>query len=123
MKAGMVFQMADDILDYMAEEGELGKTICKDLEEGKITLPLLHLLREAEEGEASEIKEIIKDSLSEESLTRIMVLLKKYRSIEASFDVAKSLIDEAKAKLSVFPDTPHREALLAVADYSLYRGK
>src|SRR5208282_3610802 len=25
MKTGIVFQMADDILDYMADEGELGK--------------------------------------------------------------------------------------------------
>ena len=40
MKIGIVFQMADDILDYMADEHALGKKLCKDLEEGKITLPL-----------------------------------------------------------------------------------
>jgi len=123
MKAGMVFQMADDILDYMAEEGELGKTLCKDLEEGKITLPLLYLLKEAAEEEAHEIKKIIKSGFSEENLTRVMVLLRKYRSIEASFAAAKSLVDEAKGKLSIFSDGPHKDALLAVADYSLYRGK
>ncbi len=123
MKAGMVFQMADDILDYMAEEGELGKTLCKDLEEGKITLPLLYLLKEAEDEEVYEIKKMIKDGFSEENLTRVMVLLRKYRSIEASFTAAKSLVDEAKGKLSVFPESPHKDALLAVVDYSLYRGK
>ncbi|HWR57437.1 MAG TPA: polyprenyl synthetase family protein, partial [Thermodesulfovibrionales bacterium] len=44
MKTGIVFQMADDILDYMANEKGLGKKLGKDLHEGKITLPLIHLL-------------------------------------------------------------------------------
>jgi len=123
MKTGIVFQMADDILDYMADEGELGKKLCKDLEEGKITLPLLYLLKAAEEDEAKEIKNILKDGFSGNGLARILVLLKKYMSIEASFKKAQSLIDDAKAELSVFPDSRAKEALLAIADYSLHRGK
>jgi octaprenyl-diphosphate synthase len=47
LKAGIAFQMADDILDYMADEGELGKRLGKDLREGKITLPLIYLLKTA----------------------------------------------------------------------------
>ena len=35
LKAGTAFQMADDILDYMAEESELGKKLSKDIGEGK----------------------------------------------------------------------------------------
>lgn len=123
MKTGIVFQMADDILDYMADEGELGKKIGKDLEEGKITLPLLHLLKVAEKDEVVEIKKIIEDGFSEKGLARILVLVKKYRSIEASFIKAQSLIDEAKKVLSVFPDSQAKEALFAIADYSLRREK
>jgi octaprenyl-diphosphate synthase len=44
MNVGIAFQMMDDILDYGADEGELGKKLGKDLEEGKITLPLICLL-------------------------------------------------------------------------------
>jgi octaprenyl-diphosphate synthase len=80
MKTGIVFQMADDILDYMADENALGKNLCKDLEEGKITLPLLNLLTVAGEDERSEIKQIIRN-FSDKGITRIMVLLKKHRSI------------------------------------------
>jgi octaprenyl-diphosphate synthase len=123
MKTGIVFQMADDILDYMAEEGELGKKLCKDLEEGKITLPLLYLLRSADGEEISEIKKIIKDNFTGEGADRIMALLKKYRSIDESLKKARSLVEEAKAELSVFADGPAKEALLAIADYSLYREK
>jgi octaprenyl-diphosphate synthase len=123
MKTGIVFQMADDILDYMADEGELGKKIGKDLEEGKITLPLLHLLKVAEKDEVVGIKKIIEDGFSEEGLARILALVKRYRSIEASFKKAQSLIDEAKEVLCVFPDSQAKEALLSIADYSLRREK
>jgi len=46
---GIAFQMLDDILDYVANESELGKKLGKDLMEGKITLPLIELLRKANE--------------------------------------------------------------------------
>ena len=123
MKTGIVFQMADDILDYMAEEGDLGKKICKDLEEGKITLPLLSLLRTAAGEEAAEVRKMITDSLPGEGAERVLALLKKHRSIESSFEKARSLVEAAKAELAPFPDSPAKEALLAIADYSLSREK
>jgi octaprenyl-diphosphate synthase len=123
MKTGIVFQMADDILDYMAVEGDLGKKICKDLEEGKITLPMLHLLKSADREELSEIKRIIKNDLSDQGLKRILTLFKKYDAIGSSFEKARCLIEQAKAELAIFPDSPARESLLTIADYSLRRGK
>ncbi|MBI5849340.1 MAG: polyprenyl synthetase family protein [Nitrospirae bacterium] len=122
MKIGMVFQMADDILDYMAEEKDLGKKLCKDLEEGKITLPLLLLLSAAEEKDKVEIKKIIKD-FSAAGLEKITSLLKQYRSIEASLSKAQTLVDEARKELSLFSDCRAKESLLAIADYSLHREK
>ncbi len=123
MKTGIVFQMADDILDYTADENDLGKKLCKDLEEGKITLPILYILTKADEDETLEIKNIIKEEFSEKGTSRIMDLLKKYDSIEMSFHKARMLIDEAMAELSIFPDSPAKEALLTIADYSLQREK
>jgi len=123
MKTGIVFQMADDILDYMANEGELGKKLGKDLEEGKVTLPLLHLLQAAEEHEVNEIKEIIKEDFSEKGIARILLLLKKYRSIEASFEKASALVTDAQERLSLFPDSAAKQALLAIAAFSLQREK
>ena len=122
MKTGIVFQMADDILDYMADENALGKKLCKDLEEGKITLPLLYLLTTAGENEQNEIKQIIRN-FSEEGLSRIMLLLKEHRSIELSLKKAQSLINEAIAELAVFPESRAKDALLAIAAYSLHREK
>lgn len=123
MKAGIAFQMADDILDYMAEESELGKRLGKDLGEGKITLSLIHLLKTATRSEKEEIKDIIKNGFSKERLSRILTLFRKYRAIEESFKKAKDLVDEAKAELLIFPSSPERDALLDIADYALSREK
>ena len=123
MKTGVVFQMADDILDYMAEEDQLGKKLCKDLEEGKITLPLIHLFQVASDDLRNEIKEILAGDLADSGLKRILELLKIHRSIEASFEKASALIAEAKERLMVFPESQARAALFRIADHSLHRGK
>lgn len=123
MKTGLAFQMADDILDYMADESELGKRLGKDLKEGKITLPLIYLLKTASDKEKEEVKAIIKDGFKKSGLKRILKLFKQYNSIELSLRRAHDLISEAKNDLAVFPDSPARSALFTIADYTLQRGK
>ena len=121
-KAGTAFQMADDILDYMAEESELGKKLGKDIGEGKITLPVIYLFKNASADEKEEIKRII-EKPSEEGLRRILALFRQYSVLEESLKRAQALVDEAKDELSIFPDSPDRDAMLSLADYAISRGK
>lgn len=123
MKTGIAFQMVDDILDYMANENELGKELGKDLKEGKITLPLIYLLKEADYDEKKEIKKIIKDGFSKNGLKKILKLFDKYSCIEKSFETAKRIIDDAKKELQVFPNSYAKDALFAIAEYTLKREK
>lgn len=123
LKAGVAFQMADDILDYMAREGEFGKRLGKDLDEGKITLPLIFLLRAVTASEKEELRSIIAGPLTTESLARMVQLLERYRSIEEAFDYAKALVHEAKAVLDAFDPCPAREHMYELADYALSRDK
>jgi len=119
---GVAFQMIDDILDYVADQSELGKKFGKDLMEGKITLPLIELLKKAKEKE--EIVNIIKsDRLSEESLSKILQYLKKYNCIESSIEIAKDYIEKAKSSLYLFNDSPYKQTLFKIADYILLRNK
>lgn len=119
---GVAFQMVDDILDYVADETELGKRLGKDLMEGKITLPVIELLKKSEERE--EIISIIRsDNFSEKSLRRILQYLEKYKCIESSMEIAKNYVERAKRALEVFPDSIYRQTLFRVADYILLRNK
>lgn len=122
MKTGISFQLADDILDYVADQKNLGKKLGKDLAEGKITMPLIYLLKKASGAEQDEIRAIIKTRTdSEEGLRRITDLFAGYNAIEKSLEMAKDLIEEAKTELSGFPESPGKEALLTMAEYAMQR--
>lgn len=122
MKTGIAFQLADDILDYVADQKSLGKKLGKDLAEGKITMPLIYLLGNATGGEKDEIRDIIKTGAeSEAGHRRIMALFANHDAIAQSLAVARDLIEEAKAELKCFPDSPAKEALLAMAEYAMQR--
>lgn len=133
MKTGIAFQLVDDILDYIANEGDLGKKLGKDLEEGKITMPLIHLLRVASEEEKSEVRTLIKDTLASpgiegvsgsngtDRLGRLTNLFSKYNAIEASLKAARALIEEAKTELALFPPSKEKDSILAMADYAMQR--
>lgn len=124
LKLGMAFQITDDILDYMAEENSLGKSLGKDIGEGKITLPLIYLLKKTSEAETGKVKDIIQsDQVSADDLAYVLTLLKRYRSIELSYEKAGAIIEEAKAELETFEDTFDKEALISLSDYALQRDK
>jgi octaprenyl-diphosphate synthase len=120
--AGMAFQITDDVLDYMAKGEEFGKSIGKDLEEGKITLPLIFTIKQSTEEEKNNIKEILTRRKSSQKAAReILRLIKKYNGIDASLQSAAGYINEAKSQLSIYEDCPEKDHLNAVAEYILSR--
>ncbi len=133
LKTGIAFQLADDILDYVARQKDLGKKLGKDLEEGKITMPMIHLLKVASASERNEIIGIIEETTGngndipaengKDNLQRITDLFSRYRAIDESFEIARGLVTEAKSGLDIFPDSEHKQAILAMADYTLQRKK
>ncbi len=121
-KLGLAFQITDDTLDYAADQRQLGKVLGKDLDEGKVTLPLIYLIREADPEEKGHIRSILHaDTVSENDLTYTLGLMEKYGAVNEALNLAQSLSNESKAALAVFPDSMPRQALMALADYVVQR--
>lgn len=121
LKAGMAFQMSDDILDYTSDEKEFGKNLGKDIEEGKITLPLIYLIKRANREELMRVNNILKNGPEDGDLQWLIEKLRSYDSINKALSRAKTMVEEAKAELSLFPESQALRELYFLADYSIMR--
>jgi octaprenyl-diphosphate synthase len=121
-RIGMAFQITDDTLDYMARQEDFGKSIGKDLEEGKMTLPLIYTLRQCTGAEKDRARELItSQDNNEQTVQEIFSLIHKYQGIDYSLRFAERLIGDARNILNVFADSPEKDQLQAVAEYILDR--
>jgi octaprenyl-diphosphate synthase len=124
MNVGIAFQVADDILDFEADESEFGKRLGTDLDEGKVTLPLIYLLRAASATEREEIGRIIAaEDVGAEGLATILSLMQGYGVREAVLGRARTLVDEAREALRAFPPSSERDDLDLMAEFALMREK
>ncbi|MDA0999195.1 MAG: polyprenyl synthetase family protein [bacterium] len=123
VKVGYAFQLVDDALDYLGDEGRTGKVIGKDLREGNITLPLLRAHALAKPAERERLTDIVVngEEVGEAELEEVLGLIGKYETVAYTLDRARSYIEAAKACLSVLPDSVHLDAMRALADYIVER--
>jgi len=122
MDLGIAFQLIDDLLDYTSKEEEFGKKIGIDLQEGKITLPLILALTRCTEAERMSIRKKVETRpLTKEAFFEVVKIIERYRGIEDTRGRAQGYVDRAKERLNLFPPSKEREALDAMADYILER--
>ena len=120
---GMVFQMKDDIFDYF-ESGDIGKPTGNDLKEGKMTLPLIFALKNADKIEAKPILNMIRNKdFSVEKLKNMSQFVQNKGGIQ----YAESRMNEFKIlasdTLKIFPDSASKTAMLDCLDFAMKRSK
>ena len=122
---GMAFQLVDDLLDFTGDATAVGKPIGSDLREGKVTLPLIHLLRQSPDGRGPRIvRDIIANrTVSDDQWSELLRGLKEHASIDYAYRRAAEYAERAKKPLYAFPSSSERDALLALPDYVLSRDR
>lgn len=122
MDLGIAFQLMDDKLDYTSREEEFGKKIGIDLQEGKITLPLISILDRCDGEDLGLIRKAVEsDPMTKESFFRVVKIIEKHRGLTYTLEKAKEYVASAKEHLRRFPDSKEREGLFSLSDYVLER--
>lgn len=120
MHLGTAFQLVDDVLDYSASTDEIGKNIGDDLAEGKPTLPLIYAMRSGTAGQAKLIRHAIETG-GLENIDAVSAAIESTGAIAYTARSAAAEADKAKKALAHLTPSPYRDALYALAEFSVNR--
>lgn len=111
---GLAYQIIDDVLDFISTPDHLGKPVGSDLLEGNMTLPVIYALQDTDIG--GKLRSMLPSvSVSPQTLSQSIDLIKQSSSIRASLMTARSYLHNVRHLIEAFPDSPARQALLALA--------
>lgn len=120
MHLGTAFQLIDDVLDYSASSDDIGKNVGDDLAEGKPTLPVIFALRTGTPKQKALIRRAI-ESGGHERIGEVLEAIESTGAIAYTADAAEKEAQKAAAQLAAIPDSPYRDAMYTLADFSVHR--
>lgn len=122
MNLGIAFQLIDDVLDYAAEEGDLGKTIGDDFREGKITLPVILAWRRGNSEERSFWRRTLEElNQTERDMAYAKTLMEKHNTLRDTIDRARHYGAIARDSLGIFRECPMKDALIEMVNFAVHR--
>lgn len=122
---GMAFQIQDDILDFTGDHETLGKPVGGDLREGKVTLPVIYALQDADPVDRDELLRIYDKSgpLTAEEIRTATRIIETAGGFVRARRHAMEYIDRSKRTLDRLPSGESRDALEVLADHIVDRHK
>ena len=118
---GLGFQIIDDYLDLTGSEEIAGKTVGVDVEDGKVTLPVLHVYREASDA----VRERIREIYTQPELENRADELRQAVDLEAGLNFARKraneLIGNALSSMAVLPESQARSSIESIGEFFLER--
>jgi octaprenyl-diphosphate synthase len=118
LNLGVGFQLVDDALDYCAREERLGKPVGSDFREGKITYPVIHLMRTASVEDRAVLERLpSRVSGGDGDLAPLHALVERYEAVHATMRVVDDYLNRARRDLRAVPDSPACRALHRLVDF------
>ena len=117
---GVAFQICDDLLDLTGDELETGKSLGSDLAKQKLTLPLIRLLDQSSEEDAARLRGLLSET-NVDARRELKSRLRQSDALDYAFEFAARYVEEARQCLLATPDSPARQLLDAIAEFSLRR--
>ena len=120
---GMAFQIVDDILDY-TPNNNTGKPAANDLQERKITLPLIEVLEKATPELKAEILSAVERAAEEpEAVEFVREQVEKFGGVEAAKATLQRFLQRALSELSQLEDTPYRQSMIDLCTFVAERDR
>lgn len=114
LNLGMAFQIVDDILDFTADQSNLGKPVGSDLRQGTYTLPVFYYLER--DSQVASTAELVKTNIDE-----LIQAIRTSPAIADSKAEARRFAQKAQDALLIFPDNVYRRTMINLADYVIER--
>jgi len=118
---GLAFQIVDDCLDIVGDERVVGKSTGTDIDDGKVTLPVLHVYARASEDVRATIRDVFTVPGIEDRAARLRADVDLEAGVEHALGRARELVDSARARLATLPRTAARAALEEASGFVLQR--
>ncbi|TBR12458.1 MAG: octaprenyl-diphosphate synthase, partial [Lysobacter sp.] len=119
---GFAFQIADDVLDYSADAGVLGKNLGDDLAEGKATLPLIHAIAHSPPETAARLRAIVENG-DVQALDEVMRAINATGGLDYSRDRALAFASRAEASIAGLAGNAYVDALRGLVAYAVSRDR
>ncbi len=112
---GIAFQIRDDLLDLTGDTELVGKSLGKDIEKGKLTLPIIHHLTACAAEDRGRALDLVEEAEETGDRSRLVAVLRESGAIEYSLAEAGKIVEQARRELEVLPESPARQVLSEVA--------
>ncbi len=120
---GICFQIRDDIFDYFEGE-DIGKPTGHDMLEGRLTLPLLHVLNTCGNEQMKELATRVRTAeATSADIEELIVFARENGGIEYAYQVMNEYKERAEKLLTAFPDTPIKQSLINYLNFLIDRNK
>jgi len=116
---GVAFQIADDVLDLSGDGVVAGKTLGTDVQQQKLTLPLIRTLAELPADDAQRLRAAVRGGSTAEVIDAVLAAA----AIEAVQAEARRIATAARRALGALPATPYRAALEQITDWAVTRDR